>query len=166
MEIMTYNCNGMGSLIKRRRILNKAGSIVRGGGIVMLQETHLTKIEQITSSYKENFELSNYKSNSAGVITLFSKDFEVLYNTRDEVGRKLFTVVQNRNEKYLLINIYCPNDHRTSIDFIEEVYLKTVEILNDFPDCYIILAGDFNCCMSNNDYLNRNKSTVENELTL
>ncbi len=166
MDVMTYNCNGLGSLDTRRRILNKVGVIVRGGGIVMLQETHVTKNDQVTAIYKEKFEMSSYKSNSAGVLTLFSNEFTVIHNSKDEAGRKLFTLVQNNSEKYLLINVYCPNDHRASIDFMEEVYLKILTILNKHPDCYIILAGDFNCCMSASDYLNRNKSVVETELTL
>ncbi len=166
MEIMTYNCNGMGTLVKRRRILNKVSKIVNGGGIVMLQETHLVNNDQVTATYKEKYELSNYKSNLAGVMTLFSNDFELIYKAKDEVGRKLYIVVQNKNEKYLLVNIYCPNDHKTSINFVEEVYIKVIQILNDHPDCFVILAGDFNCCMTASDYLNRNKTVVENDLTL
>ncbi len=166
MEIMTYNCNGLGTLVKRRRILNKASGIVNRGGIVMLQETHLTNNEQVISDYKEKFELSNHKSNSAGVITLFSNNFEVLYKDKDEIGRELYTLVQNKEEKFLLVNIYCPNDHKTSINFIEGVYIKIIRILNDFPDCFVFLARDFNCCMTSYDYLNRNKSVAENELTL
>ncbi len=120
MDIMTYNCNGMGNFVKRKRILRKASEIVKKGGIVMLQETHLTSNDQVTSTYNEKFEISSYRSNSAGVLTMFGNEYEVVHSSKDEAGRKLFTVVQKSNEKYLLTNIYCPNDHRTSIDFIED----------------------------------------------
>ncbi len=131
----------------------------------MLQETHLTSNDQVTSTYNEKFEISSYRSNSAGVLTMFGNEYEVIHSSKDEAGRKLFTVVQKSNEKYLLTNIYCPNDHRASIDFIEDVYLSIIAILNDHLDCHIILAGDFNCCLMTNDYLNRSKSVAENELT-
>ncbi len=163
---MTYNCNGLGTIAKRRRILNQASKIVNNSGIVMLQETHLTKNDQVTVNYKEKFESSNYKSNSARVMTMFSNDFKVIYNTKDKVGRKLYMVVQNRNKKYLIVNIYCPNDHKASIGFAEEVYVKIIQIMNDHPDCYGILTGDFNCCMTTSDYLNKNKFATENKLTL
>jgi hypothetical protein len=32
MDIMTYNCNGMGNFVKRKRILRKASEIVKKGG--------------------------------------------------------------------------------------------------------------------------------------
>ena len=46
--IRTYNTNGLGNLDKLRRLLIKARTEVRKGGILLLQETHV-KDENIYS---------------------------------------------------------------------------------------------------------------------
>jgi len=165
LDIVTFNCNGLSVDRKRRRTLLKINDIVNKGGIVMLQETHLTKDDQVLSTYKGGFKLNNHKSNSAGVATFFSNNFKILHNEGDDNGRMLFTVVKNENENFLITNVYFPNDHKLSINFVEKVYVRILEILNDFPDCHVIMGGDFNSCLTNNDYLNRNKTKAETDLT-
>ena len=165
LDIVTYNCNGLAVRNKRERVLSKANKITNAGGIVMLQETHIMKDEQIALYFKDKFQMNYYKTNSAGVATLFSNDFEVVHSFKDNIGRKLITLVQKEEEKYLLVNVYCPNDHKASLDFIEEVYLKILEIISDHPDCHVIMGGDFNSCLTELDFLNRNKTKIELELT-
>jgi exonuclease III len=165
LDIVTFNCNGLVVDRKRRRVLLKVNDIINKGGIVMLQETHLTKDEQVLSTYKGGFKLNNHKSNSAGVATFFSNNFEILHNEDDDSGRMLLTVVKNENDNFLIANVYCPNDHKVSLNFVEKVYVRILEVLSDFPDCHVILGGDFNSCLTNKDYLNRNKTNAETELT-
>jgi len=165
MDIMTYNCNGLASRDKRNRVLNKVNKITNKGGIVMLQETHIMDSSQISSSFKGKFLLNQYKSNAAGVAIFLGNEYEIIYSFSDKIGRFLIAVVVREEEKFLLINVYCPNDHKLSIDFIENVYLKLLETNNDHPDCHIVLAGDFNCCISENDLRNRNRTKSEVELS-
>jgi hypothetical protein len=42
IDIVTYNCNGLVNRNKLKRVMAKADVIARNGGIVMLQETHVT----------------------------------------------------------------------------------------------------------------------------
>jgi exonuclease III len=132
----------------------------------MLQETHIMKAEQISSIYTKTLNINPHKSNSAGVITFLSDDFKILHTYRDNTGRLLVNIIQtNHKEKFIITNIYCPNDHRQSIIFIDNVYNKILELLNAYPDAQVIMGGDFNCCMSDIDYLNRNKQQIEIDLT-
>ena len=165
LEIVTFNCNGLGSRQKRVRVLRKASEITKRGGIVMLQETHITKDEQISYNFNQQFISNSYKSNSAGVLTLMGEDFKIIHTDKDQLGRLIIAVVENNEEKFLIANVYCPNDHRQSNTFLENVYTKILEVKNIYPDTYIILGGDFNSCMNQNDYLNRTKSQYEVELT-
>jgi hypothetical protein len=41
-SIVTFNCNGLGDRKKLKRLLIKLEPIVNRGGIIFLQETHLT----------------------------------------------------------------------------------------------------------------------------
>jgi hypothetical protein len=105
LEILTFNCYGLSQRSKRRRILYKASAITNKGGIVMLQETHVTKEEQVSSMFKDKFQLNQYTSNSAGVLTLFSSDFDLLSSYKDDTGRVLITVLEKKGEKYLVVNV-------------------------------------------------------------
>jgi exonuclease III len=165
LDIITFNCNGLGNKQKLKRIITKANSITDKGGIVMLQETHITDESLLSFYTKANFQLNSFSTNSAGIITLYGKNFKTVFNYKDESGRQLYTVIEDDDHKFLVVNVYCPNDHRQCLNFMEQVYCKILEIRNDIPDCYVILAGDFNSCMNDNDLLNRNKLTAEKELT-
>ncbi len=52
INIVTYNCNGLGDLKKLKRFMDKVGKITSKGGIVMLQETHLTNNKHIAQNFK------------------------------------------------------------------------------------------------------------------
>ena len=43
---------------------------------------------------------------------------------------------------------------RESYSFIEKVYDKIFELKDDHPDAFVILGGDFNVCLTENDSLN------------
>jgi exonuclease III len=165
IDIVTFNCNGLGDIQKRRRIFEKSDKIASKGGIVMLQETHITNEKEAERLIKAQFRLSKFKSNSAGIITIFSNDFKVIQSQSDTEGRMLLTLTQNEDEKFLLVNVYCPNNHIQSVNFIETVFLRIFETLETHPDCYIIMGGDFNSCLTNKDFLNRNKTKPESDLT-
>jgi exonuclease III len=143
----------------------KVNKVVDKGGIVLLQETHILDKEQITLLTNHKVEISSFTSNSAGVITIFNNEYEKIHSFSDGSGRKLFTLIKVRNEQFLVVNIYSPNYHKKAIDFVEEVYIKILQILNDYPDTFVIVGGDFNSCMTSKDFLNRNKSKAETELT-
>jgi hypothetical protein len=73
-------------------------------------------------------------------------------------------VIENELIKTLVVNVYCPNDHKTSYDFMEKVYDKIFELLDKHPDAFVVMGGDFNACMSSNDYLNRLGTKQESNL--
>ena len=155
LSIITYNCNGLANDHKKKRVLSKCSNLIKQNCIIMLQETHLPNDSSINTLWKSNFSGSFYRSNSAGVLTLYGNDFETILEARDKIGRQSFVVIKNALVKLLIVNVYVPNDHRQAIGFIEEVYLKIHEILNLHADCQLILGGDFNTCMRSTDGLNR-----------
>jgi hypothetical protein len=61
----------MNNKLKRKRIITKSNAITEKGGIVMLQETHVTSDEQISFLTKSNYQLSCYRSDSAGVMVMY-----------------------------------------------------------------------------------------------
>ena len=67
--------------------------------------------------------------------------------------------------KLIVANVYCPNDHVHSKVFMEGVYDKIYDVMDRHGDAFLILGGDFNACMSDNDSLNRSSSVNEREFT-
>ncbi len=165
LDIVSYNCNRLGDVHKLKRVLDKSSRVTNKGGIVMLQETHITNDVSVLPNYKGYFSINGYKSNSAGVMTLLGPEYVELFSYKDDKGRQLHLVVQKGEDKYLIVNVYYPNDHRISLAFADSVYTKILEILNSYPDVAVIVGDDFNACMTNQDFLNRNKLTPEITLT-
>ena len=61
-------------------------------------------------------------------------------------------VLENEKVKVMVVNVYCPNGH---------VYRKMYEIM-----AFVIKGGDFNVCVTGNDYVNRLKAANEIRLTV
>jgi exonuclease III len=160
-SILTYNCNGLGDRKKLNRLILKVRPIVEKGGIVFLQETHITDISYCKSLWNNNLESNCVKTNSAGVITLLSKEYEIIESHRDKEGRELVLVVKNDQNKLILSNSYLPNDHKLSLPVVENIYLTLLDLQHRFPEYLTIAAGDFNVCLNNTDSINRNKSKTE-----
>ena len=161
VSIITYNCNGLRDNKKLRRLMNKLAPFVNKGGIVLLQETHLTDTKYLSTIWKDKFESNCIRTNSAGVLTLFKSDFEIIKTEKDDEGRLLILVLKNQDTKIIISNAYFPNDHKISITFADYAYLKILELQNEYPNYITVAGGDYNVCLDPNDSLNRNRSISE-----
>jgi exonuclease III len=137
---------------------------VNKGAIIALQETHAVEEKHLITYWKHKY-IMNCKSNDQkGVILLFNKDFNVITQYCDDNDRTIIAKIVNENTSIIISNLYCPNNHRESIDMLEKVYEKILELFYESPESYIIIAGDMNFCMSDNDSTNRNQSKQEAEV--
>ena len=149
VKIYTQNCNGIGSSVKRLKMLkflkNKSEK-----SILLLQETHSCN-ENRQSWFNEmhgpkNCFLNHGESNARGVAILFNNvDFTLGEYYSDGNGRlQLLSVkIDEFAKKILLINIYAPNSETLQIELLK----KLSAILDDFKDLdqhHIICGGDFN----------------------
>jgi exonuclease III len=164
-SLVTYNCNGLGDPKKLKRVLTKLSKIVENGGIVLLQETHIVDTTYLQQIWKNKFESNCKKTNSAGVIILYKNNVEILHTEKDDEGRYLSVVIKQNGRTLIISNVYFPNDHRKGLKFAEQVYLNILEIQNRYPDNLTFIAGDFNMCMTDKDYINRNSSMHEKILS-
>jgi exonuclease III len=156
LTVRTYNCNGLGNINKFRRLLIKIRDEVKKGGIVLLQETHITDENLIKTYCKMNYATSCVSTQSAGVLTLFDNSYECLESSKDESGRMVLVVIENDTEKLIVVNVYCPCDSTLAKTFMESVYDKIYEIMDRHPDAFLIMGGDLNACMTEKDFLDRN----------
>ena len=96
---------------------------------------------------------------------LFGEGYECIEKTTDAGGRFALAVLESDVIKVIVANVYCPNDHVESKIFMENVYDKMYEVMDRHTDAFIVLGGDFNACMSNNDSINRAGSVNESAFT-
>jgi exonuclease III len=99
--------------------------MVDRGCIVFLQETHIVNTKYLKTIGKHN---ACVRTNSAGVIILYNKQFDLVYKFADGGGRQLVAVIQNDETKFIVANAYFPNDHKQGIAFAEQMYTKVLEL--------------------------------------
>jgi hypothetical protein len=79
LSVLTYNCNGLGDPKKLKRLFLKLNGMVDRGCIVFLQETHIVNTKYLEMIWKHNVLSNCVRTNSAGVIVLYNKQFELVY---------------------------------------------------------------------------------------
>ena len=163
-SVVTFNCNGLGDKVKLKRLLVKLNLLVNKGCFVLLQETHIIDSEYLKLIWKHKFVSNGYRSNSAGIITLFNNKYDLKYEESDGEGRRSIIALEDGESKFIIANSYFPNDHRSAIDKAEELYMKILETKFKFDEHIIISGGDFNVCLTEHDQLNRKIASQEKEL--
>jgi exonuclease III len=134
---------------------------VERGAIVFLQETHIVDNKQLELIWKHNILSNCIRTNSAGVIILYNKKYDLVHKYFDDEGRQIVAVIQDEERKIIVSNAYFPNDHKQSLSFAETIYTRILEAQSLHPDHLTIYAGDWNVCLEEKDSINRNKSVNE-----
>ena len=75
--------------------------------------------------------------------------FDIIEQKCDNNGRILILDTKLNEEKFLLINLYNPNNESDQLDTLAEL-MTLLENIHDIPDKKIILGGDFNTIMDLN----------------
>lgn len=92
---------------------------------------------------QDRSETSHYKKIGGGLVTLISKEYDSSRITFPEIKtlQYICTMVNHKNSKLLIINIYVP--YGTNLVSIPE-YLMLLELISELQTTDIIICGDFN----------------------
>ncbi|CAH3045185.1 unnamed protein product [Porites lobata] len=95
------------------------------------------------------FKTYHGSSHSKGVMTLVNPNLDVKVKKciQDTNGRFLILDLLIDELHLILVNIYAPNDAKQQVTFFKELENQ----LEDFAQENTIIAGDFNCALSEND---------------
>jgi exonuclease III len=96
--------------------------------------------------WKHSFLSNCVKTNSAGVIILYNKQYDLVHKYADHEGRQLIAVLGN-DEMIIVVNAYFPNDHKQGVTFAEQMYTKVLEVQSEYPDHITFCARDMNVCL-------------------
>ena len=156
IHLMSLNVRGLNNDLKRKKIFLWMER--QQADIVLMQETYCTKsnVDKIEKDWKGRclFGLTN-SVHSRGVAVLIRDacDIEVIDHHVKDDGRIILVNLTVHDQVITIINVYCPNNEKERIKYIEHVedWIRTYSLTKD----NLILAGDFNTCLRDNDRSSR-----------
>jgi len=164
LTFVTYNCRGLKEISKLRRLMSKINKLVEQNHIVALQETHKVDERALQIFCKQKFFKNCEFENRAGVMVFFGNDYECSEVIMDKESRYIIVAIENEVNKFVVGNVYFPNDNREAIRFGEEYYNKLIQVQSSHPEYYTVSMGDYNTCFKSEDYISRLTSKKELEL--
>ena len=115
--------------------------------VLFFQETKLTK--NFSLPYFQCF-FSISEHASAGVGMAIAPSIQII--SQEIVNNRFMYVI---TDKYILVNLYAPNDPQLKVAFFNDIRSRVHDLKNDYNEHVLIIAGDFNTCLSNLDHLNQ-----------
>ena len=152
LRITSLNARGLISDMKRKKIflwLEK-----QAVDITFLQETHCTKtnLEKISKDWggRSYFGLTN-SCHSRGVGILFkpSLDIEILNTVSRNDGRAMLMNITSNDSILTIVNIYAPNKEQERMNYFTGITTWIMENATSLDN--LIIGGDLNICMNDND---------------
>ena len=164
--MVTFNANGLNIATKRKAIFDRF--VVEKHDVILIQETHCSPSSEYiwTSQWKGSSFWSNGTAGSRGVAILIKHglDVNVLSCIKDNEGRYLILKCCIDNVIFTICNVYAP----VSVSVAEQCqFLQKLENeLDNIEVSNLLVAGDFNCVMNEQQDRARNgvlsKTTVSN----
>ena len=155
--IISFNVNGLSDRIKHREVFNYLHS--KNYDIILLQETHSTVSceKQWSAEWGRKIWFSHGESNAKGVAILFHRDIQITVHNvlSKQQGRALTMYVTFGNSKFLLCNLYAPNQDNPRF------FSESLEDISHYNPDYHIIAGDFNLALDPS--IDRKGSTFNND---
>ena len=136
----TSNVRGLGDNNKRCEVFYHLH--LKAHDIMFLQETHSTKgsLKRWSMEWGNKIWAAKGSSNAQGVAILFKKSLKVVVHNviLDDNGRYLIMYITMRDKKWLLVNVYVPNDDKP--EFFADLFKQA----DSFAPDYTIVGGDLN----------------------
>ena len=150
---MTINVRGIVEDRKRHKIFTWLSR--QEVDVILLQETHSTKanVAKFINSWRgESYYSLSSSAHSRGVGILVKRgirNFKVVNSIKDDSGRTLLLNAEIGQNAITLVNVYAPNHIADRCEYFQQ--LQTFILQNSETNHSLILGGDFNCCLNNED---------------
>ena len=155
-KCLSINVNGLQDNKKRRAIFNWLQR--KSYDIILLQETHCdcNKYNIWSREWSGRSYWTKCSSNERGVAILFNgkKVFDIRnVNEDNDHGRIISCDVYENDKIFNVVNVYAPNEGKERKKFVEKILKSELDVHNDG---YKLVAGDYNCTLSNIDRIVEN----------
>ena len=152
LKFISLNVRGIVSPSKRRKVFLWFAN--QRADVIFIQESHCIKSK--LNAFKRSWEGRSYygltdSAHSRGVGILFNPNLEVnicdTHSSND--GRKLLLNVDICGQLITLVNVYAPNNELDRITFYADLKEWISNLSHNINN--VIVGGDFNCCLNQND---------------
>ena len=145
--VFSLNVRGLRRKTKRKQVFSFLKR--EKYDIVCLQETHITDdiADEWKNEWRDGFVFCPGTSKSCGQVILLNKSIEENFTVVMSTQRILAVAIKIKDKPTLVCNIYAPNENTE-----KEIFFK--ELQNKIKDAHyddIVLCGDFNCVMNNDE---------------
>ena len=160
-SVFSLNVKGLRNKNKRKKVFNLFKR--EKYDFICLQETHITedKADEWKNEWKDGFVFYPGTPDSCGQVILFSKSVSDEFSVLIASKRILAVEIMIKEKRTLLCNIYAPNNNSEK----EKLFKELIDKIKDTNFDDIILCGDFNCVMNNdNDIItgaSHNNNTIK-----
>ena len=145
LKIASLNVRGLGEAAKRRDIFHYFN--IKPFQVILLQELHCTKKTEYLwkAEWGHNMILAHGSSVSKGVGILIKNNcsYTIHRSVIDPKGRYVILDLTLLECRLTLVNLYGPNVDNP--EFFKEI----IKILDEMPNLYRIIGGDFNLVLDN-----------------
>ena len=159
IRLLSLNVRGLTDIHKRNKLLLWVNN--QKPDIVCFQETYCTEsqVEKINETCR-NFDFDGHHSitdsaHSRGTSILIKKksDIEIRNVVHGKNGRKILLNLSVKGNMCTLVNIYAPNNVQERCNFCEGLGDWIYTNASDIAE--VIVTGDFNCALNDNDRFSR-----------
>ena len=141
LKITSINCKGLRDKGKRDIIFERCRQT--GTDILFLQESHIVNKKEINVWNSEwggpgFWSFGTQHSRGVGIVVHKNLCYKLVNFQHDFEGRLLKLDIDVGDCKFRLLNIYCPNNEKDRVDFLDNLYVHLSTSRK------IVLGGDFN----------------------
>ena len=169
LQVVSLNVRGLGCSKKVRHLVNSCYKMCNEArdSFFLFQETFVPKLDLIRYLWRGEYHLTVGTGNSLGCLTLITAPYKVVHAVElGQRGHVLALSKDNPNKVEMLVaNAYAPNgfDNDKRI-FLEELLDSVIELRNNYNCSKVVVAGDLNLVMNDNEVQNRAYSASEKKM--
>lgn len=145
IHFISYNVRGLRDNLKRRKIMRFLNQ--RKFDVAFIQESHSVlqdeKIWQNEWGGKIYFAHGTNDSKGVGIWIKKGSPIMVQDQIQDDAGRYIILNVSYEGNNYSLVNLYAPNADDP------QFFMETFQKMEQFPNDYKVIGGDFNLVLDN-----------------
>ena len=169
LQVVTLNVRGLGDRKKVRHLVNSCYKISKAAknSLFLLQETYVVNLDLLRYLWRGEFHITSGNGNSLGCITLVTAPYKIVKVF--ELGQRGHVLALSKDDlnkvELVVANVYAPNGFdREKRLFFDEALEALLEIKTTYDCDNVILGGDLNVVLNEDEVKNRAYTSVERRL--
>ena len=169
LQVVSLNVRGLGDRKKVRHLVNSCYKLSKASlnSIFLLQETYVVNLDLLRYLWRGEFHLTAGNGNSLGCVTLVTAPYKIVKVT--ELGQRGHVLALSKDDlnkvDLIVANVYAPNGFdREKRQFFDDALDAIVDAKTTYDCENVILGGDLNVVLNEDEVRNRAYSSAERRL--